>query len=123
MYDYAMKNVEALQFESRFSLPPNSLGYCGKETAAHRFKECIINGKCWGVKKEVRNFIVLHPYLQTLSKITGLAMFDYKIIEGYWIGNDLLKKAKPEDYLMLLKYFKKQGVPDFFIEELERKAA
>lgn len=115
-----MKN-EALQLESRFSLPPNSLGYCGKKTAAFKFKACIINGKCDGVKKEVEKFIVLHPYLELLSKISGLNKFSSKIIEGYWIGNDLLKKAKPKDYLLLLKYFQKQGVPDFFVEELKDK--
>jgi hypothetical protein len=114
-----MKN--ALQFESRFSLPPNSLGYCGKETAAFKFKECIINGKCIGVKNEVKNFIVLNPYLEFLNKITGLPKFSEKNIKGYWLGNSILKKAKPKDYNLLLKYFTKQGVPDFFVEELKNK--
>ena len=112
---------KALQLESRFSLPPNSLGYCGKETAAFKFKECIINGNCRGVKAEVKNFIVLNPYLEFLSKITGKPKFSKQVIEGYWIGNSILKNAKEKDYLLLLKYFLKQGVPDFFVEELKEK--
>ncbi len=112
---------KALQFESRFSLPPNSLGYCGKKTAAYKFKKCILNGKCDGVKSEINKFIVLNPYLELLKIVTSKQKFSYELIESYWIGNSLLKKAKPKDFLLLLKFFKKQGVPDFFIEELKEK--
>jgi hypothetical protein len=111
----------ALQLESRFSLSPNSLGYCGKKSATAKFKNCIINGKCDGVKEELKNFIVLYPYLKTLSKITNKPFSSYPVIESYWLGNDELKKAKQSDYSLLLKNFKKQGVPDFFVEELRAK--
>jgi hypothetical protein len=114
-----MKN--ALQLESRFSLSPNSLGYCGLKTAGEKFKECIEKGECKGVKKEITNFIVLHPYLRALARITKKSKFSYDAIEAYWLGNNLLKQAKPKDYLLLLKYFKKQGVPDFFVDELKKK--
>lgn len=111
----------ALQLESRFSLSPNSLGYCGKKSAAAKFKTCITNGECIGVKEELKNFIVLYPYLQTLSKIINKPFSSYPVIESYWLGNDELKKAKLKDYALLLENFKKQGVPDFFINELKLK--
>jgi len=114
-------DIKALQLETRFSLPPNSLGYCGKDSAAEKFKECIIHGKCKEVEEEVKHFIVLYPYLRTIAAITKLPAFSYEIIEGYWIGNDLLKKIKPEHYNLLLKNFEKQGVPDFFVKELQQK--
>lgn len=111
----------ALQLESRFSLSPNSLGYCGKKSATAKFKTCIISGKCDGVKNELKNFIVLYPYLKTLSKIIGKPFSSYPVIESYWLGSDELNKAKQKDYLLLLENFKKQGVPDFFVEELKLK--
>lgn len=114
-------DATALQFESRFSLPPNSLGYCGRNTAAGKFKKCIKTGVCAGVEKEVSKFIVLHPYLKLMSAISGKQRFSYDVFESYWLGNDLLKKAKPEHYDLLLKYFLEQGVPDFFVEELRKK--
>jgi len=117
----SIMDLKALQLESRFSLPPNSLGYCGQNTAAARFKKCIIDKKCNEVEEEISKFIVLYPYLKTISKITKLPVFSYEVIEAYWIGNDLLKQAKSEDYDLLLKNFKKQGVPYFFIKELKRK--
>jgi hypothetical protein len=111
----------ALQLESRFSLMPNSLGYCGRKSASAKFKKCIIDNQCDGVKEELRNFIVLYPYLKTLSIILNKPFHSYPVIESYWLGNDELKKAKQKDYYLLLENFSKQGVPDFFIKELKTK--
>jgi hydrogenase maturation factor len=110
-----------LQLESRFSLAPNSLGFCGQKSAVVKFKKCISSNKCDGAKEELKNFIVLYPYLKTLSKILKKPFFSYSVIESYWLGNDELKKAKLKDYSLLLDNFAKQGVPDFFIQELRAK--
>lgn len=112
---------KALQLNSRFTLPPNSLGYCGKNSAPEKFKSCVINGKCKGVEDELKNFIVLYPYLRTISRITGLPKFSYKVIESYWLGNDISRKAKQKDYPTLLNFFAKQGVPIWLIDELRSK--
>jgi hypothetical protein len=112
---------KALQLESRFSLSPNSLGYCGRKSAAVKFKKCIIDGKCDGVKEELNNFIVLYPYLKTLGKILNKSFSSYSVIEAYWLGNPELKKTKQKDYNLLLENFTKQGVPDFFVKELKAK--
>jgi hypothetical protein len=114
-------DTKALQLASRFALPPNSLGYCGKGTAPAKFIECAINGNCDGVEEELEKFIVLNPYLKTLRQISKNPIFNIQDVEAYWLGNDILNKAKKEDYLVLLKYFHKQGVPDFFVEELRAK--
>lgn len=113
-------DTKALQLESRFSTPPNSLGYCGQGTAQAKFRKCIIEGKCVGVAKEATKFIVLHPYLKTISEITKQPKFSYKVIEAFWIGNNLLKKASLEDYDLLLDNFEKQGVPKFFVDDLRK---
>lgn len=112
---------KALQLISRFSLPPNALGYCGKDSAPEKFKKCVIEGNCVGVEKELKNFIVLHPYLKTLSKITGKDLFSYQVAEAYWLGNNKLKKVKQEDYMILINNFKKQGVPNWLIKEISEK--
>lgn len=112
-------DTTALQLECRFSLPPNSLGYCGKNTAAAKFKKCLTTGNCRRVKAEVRHFIVLYPYLKTLAQISGLPVFSYQVIESYWLGNELLNQTKPEHYNLLLKNFLRQGVPTSFVDELK----
>lgn len=113
-------DTESLQLACRFALPPNSLGYCGRGSAPEKFKSCIIKGECAGIKKELAKFIVLHPYLKTLSEITGLPKYSYDVIEGYCIGNDLLHKTKPEHYQLLLRNFTEQGVPKWLVKELKQ---
>ncbi len=115
----AISDANALQLCARFALPPNSLGYCGKNSAPEKFKKCFIDSDCAGVKKELKKFIVLYPYLKTISQITKLPKYSYKVVESYWLGNGLLNKAQPEHYSLLLANFLEQGVPDFFVEELK----
>lgn len=114
-------NKKALQLACRFSLPPNSLGYCGQNTAPEKFKRCVIDGMCEDIEQELEKFIVLNPYLETLFQITKRAKFSYQVIEGYWLGNDELKKSKAVHYQKLLDNFAKQGVPDWFVRELQTK--
>lgn len=111
----------SLQLESRFSLAPNSLGYCGRKSAAAEFRKCIRDKKCKRVKEELKNFIVLYPYLKTLGKIFRKSFSSYSVIEAYWLGNDELKKVRQKDYNLLLENFTEQGVPDFFVTELKTK--
>ncbi len=110
---------KALELASRFTLPPNSLGYCGKDTAPAKFIDCVVHGKTEGVEEELNHFIVLTPYLKTIAKMTGKPMFSYEVIESYWLGNDLLKSATMKDFDNLLDNFKTQGVPNWLIEEIK----
>jgi hypothetical protein len=114
-------NTKGLQLASRFALPPNSLGYCGKGTAPEKFKACILKGNCTDVPEEVDKFIVLGPYLKTLAKITGKHRHSYNVVEAYWLGNSQLHKAKDTDYNLLLENFSSHGVPPWFIDELKEK--
>lgn len=112
---------KALQLACRFSLPPNSLGYCGQNSAPEKFKSCVIEAVCNNIEEELGKFIVLNPYLETLSQVTKRDKFSYKVIEAYWLGNDELKKSKVKHYNNLLNNFSKQGVPDWFVDELRNK--
>lgn len=115
------KDLRGLQLVSRYSLPPNSLGYCGRGSAPEKFKRCIKTGICKDIPIEVEKFIVLHPYLNTIAKVLGASKTSHKVVEAYWLGNDHLKKFKKEHYDILLDNFLEQGVPDFFVKELRTK--
>lgn len=114
-------DIKGLQLAARFALPPNSLGYCGKDSAPEKFKECIVNGQSDGVSKELEKFIVLNPYLKTISKITGKNKHSHNVVESYWLGNNELKRVKNDDYKILLKNLSAQGVPPWFIDEVKEK--
>lgn len=113
---------KALQLASRFALPPNSLGYCGRDTAPEKLKKCILGKGCDGVTEEIDKFIGLSPYLKTISEIIGKGKYAYETVEAYTLGNDELRKAKIKDYQTLLKNFAKQGVPPWLIDELKEKS-
>lgn len=111
----------AAKLNIRFSFSPNLLGYCGKETAEETYRKCLKYGHCDGIQDELSHFIVLNPYLQTISRITGLSPYSYEVAECYWLGNALLNQVKNDHYSMLLEEFAKQGVPQWVIEELRSK--
>jgi hypothetical protein len=113
----------ALQLLARFSLPPNSLGYCGKGSATEKFKNCIIHGNMsdLDIESEIEHFIVLHPYIKTISQIVEKSKFDYEVAECFWLGNNLLNNVKNEHYDLLLDNFLEQGVPVDFVDELRSK--
>ena len=114
-------DVEGLQLASRFSLPPNSLGYCGKGSATEKFKECVLIGDCKGVDSEITKFIVLHPYLKTIAEMANLPFTSHEVVECFWLGNGLLKKAGMRHYDLLLQNFLKQGVPKWLVDELKER--
>ncbi|MGI5827744.1 MAG: DUF6390 family protein [Patescibacteria group bacterium] len=111
----------ALSLCARFSLPPNQLGYCGRDSAPATLRSCVTTGTCVGVQEEFENFIVLYPYLKTIGQITDKDPFDYEVIEAFWFGNDLLTKCKPKHYFLLLENLQKQGVSEWLIEEMKEK--
>jgi hypothetical protein len=117
--DKSNADVGALQLACRFALPPNSLGYCGRDSAPEKFKKCIIEGGCDGIEEELSKFIVLNPYLKTLGEVLRLPKFSYEVVEAYCLGNDLLKKVEAEHYELLLENFSEQGVPEWLIDELK----
>lgn len=114
-------DIKALKLASLFSYSPNSRGYCGCDSAGPAFQDCIQNNNCDNVSHELSRFIALHPYLQTIGKIRNLSPFDYKVIEAYWIGNDLLEDFPREGYGVLLEEFVKQGVPKWLVTSLRAK--
>lgn len=113
-------DTKSLQLTSRFSFPPNHFGYCGLDSASIAFSKCITSGDCESVPGEIPHFKGLYPYLKTIAEVTGLDYLDYKVIEAYWLGGDLLSQFKPEHYAILIKHLKAQNLPDFFIDEVAK---
>jgi len=111
-------NRDALQLLSRFAFSPNQLGYCGLDSASQNFTKCVISGNCDHVTEEIPHFKGLNPYLKTIAQLTNLDIFDYQVIEAYWLGNELLSQFKPSDYDILIKNFQEQGLPEVFIEDV-----
>lgn len=80
-----------LQLFARYAYPPNERGYCGPgdHLALLEYRSAGITDA--GLAELAKAFHGPWPYLQLMATATGAgAPFSHRIVEAYWVGNDLL---------------------------------
>jgi hypothetical protein len=76
---------------ARYAYPPNELGYCGPAWFAPDSRWARQFEGAWG-------------YLEAIADAAGLAdPLDARVVEAYWIGNDLLDRVAPGPLLARLR--------------------
>ncbi len=83
---------------ARYAYPPNELGYCGRPApacssalAGHRPAGAAVRGR-------------LGAIWSTSRRSAGLAdPLDERVVEAYWVGNDLLAAADPASLVTFLQ--------------------
>jgi hypothetical protein len=100
---------------ARYAYPPNALGYCGAQESQELLEyvdSATIDG---GLLQLARSFDGAWPYLQVIAAAGGIDdPLDARVVEAYWIGNDLLE-AVPATLLgsSLDERFRKRAGMDF----------
>ncbi|MFJ2172443.1 DUF6390 family protein [Streptomyces sp. NPDC087851] len=85
---------------ARYAYPPNELGYCGPADAAALLR----TEETAGIERHARRFEGAWCYLELLAETAGLAdPLDERVVEAYWIGNELLDLTAPEALLARLR--------------------
>ena len=75
----------------RYAFMPNRLRYCGGDDNRTLFEYGIEQAVDGGLSPLLRKFTGAMPYLQLIAKSNAIAdPFDERVVEAYWIGNDLL---------------------------------
>jgi hypothetical protein len=80
----------------RYAYPPNALGYCGPPdpTALRDYTVAASHGQHCAdqdVAKLARTFTGAWPYLEQIASASGIDdPLDHRVVEAYWVGNDLL---------------------------------
>lgn len=85
--------IPALIRACKYSLIPNSLGYCGAKNYSHLFNSFIqkpTEKRVPIVKNALRTFIGAHSYIKLIAEHHSLNKFSEEAIEAYWLGSDLL---------------------------------
>jgi hypothetical protein len=82
---------------ARYAFPPNELGHCGPDGAEvlleHADSEVVDDAE---LARRARLFDGAWPYLETIAAAAGIAdPLDERVVEAYWIGNDLLELVDP----------------------------
>ena len=106
----------------RYAFMPNHLGYCGGND-----NEVLLEHASEGRADErlaplLGRFTGAVPYLRTIAVAAGIAdPFDDRVVEAYWLGNDLLAAVEADDlYRSLEERFGRQLTPKL-LEQVLRK--
>lgn len=92
-----------LRMFARYAFPPNELGYCGPAGASVLLEHATSGGVAHEIVSRAREFDGAWPYLEVIAAACGIDdPLDARVVEAYWIGNDLLEKVDPDAFLATL---------------------
>jgi hypothetical protein len=76
---------------ARYAFPPNILGYCGPADSG--LTEGLVSTEAERERAHiVKQFEGAWPYLELIGGLCGLDPLDIRVVEAYWIGNELLDR-------------------------------
>lgn len=78
---------------ARYAHAPNQLGYCGPRDSR------LLDGGRDDIEKAARQFTGAWPYLQVMSRMSGIAdPLDHRLVDSYWLGGGLGDGMDPEAF-------------------------
>ena len=105
---------------ARFSIATNRLQFCGPADAAPDLYRAIATGTGVAEAREhLSRFEALMPYLVAISAKHGLDPFDRRVVEAYWVGNELLDAFTRDDFMRPLDALVQRGLPRSVGRELQ----
>jgi hypothetical protein len=99
-------SAEGALLFARYAYPPNALGYCGPDGAAALLRADATAE----IERRARQFEGAWSYLEFIAESAGIPdPLDQRVVQAYWIGNDLLDTVEPAALLdRLLHRFRSQ---------------
>lgn len=89
---------------AKYAFAPNKLRYCGPGENRAIFNYCVANQSDEGLIELLKGFEGAYPYLQLIAHANKIKdPFDEKVVEAYWIGNNLLKNVTTKDFHQQIK--------------------
>jgi hypothetical protein len=109
---------------ARYAYGPNSLGYCGPEASAELFGEATTGFNDRPLRELATRFEGAYPYLALIARANGIAdPLDYRVVDAYWIGNELLRAIGQRTFADSLDVRFRQRVSAAEWPWLQRKGA
>ncbi len=110
-----MSFAGALQF-GRYAFPPNRLGYCGPDDNQALLEQVAARRPDQGLVELEKKFEGAYPYLCLIAQANEIAdPFDSRVVEAYWIGNELLERVEAAPfYESLSQRFRSRMKPSEF---------
>ena len=77
------------QLFAQYAFPPNVLGYCGPADSG--LTEGLVTSETTReLAHIVKQFEGAWPYLELIGGLSGLDPLDRRVVDAYWVGNELL---------------------------------
>jgi len=96
-------NKNGLLLCAKYAVPPNFFGYCGPDENQSLRQHLQENLADKEINHILAEFETLYPYLQLISRENNINdPFDEKVVEAYWLGNNLLEKVSNNQYIPFL---------------------
>ena len=93
-------DLKGLALCSRYSYPPNSLSLCGPDKKKDLNWYSIYQQTDKGTLEILSQFSTLYPYLTLIAQENKIKdPFNQKVVEAYWIGNNLLHKIPVKSFV------------------------
>jgi Family of unknown function (DUF6390) len=95
--------VSGPELFARYAYPPNERGYCGPEDPAGLLAAGSPAADA-DVARRARRFEGAWVYLELIARAAGISdPLDARVVEAYWLGNDLLDGIDPGWFLAELR--------------------
>ncbi|MFC1757001.1 DUF6390 family protein [Patescibacteria group bacterium] len=106
--------MKGLLMCAKYAFPPNLLNYCGPEDNKALFGVLKEGEKEQELRNLLSQFEGAVPYLRLIAQANKIKdEFDERVVEAYWIGNDLLKKVNAQNIF--------SHTEDRFKEKMDKK--
>lgn len=88
----------------RYAFAPNRFGYCGPDDHPAMLQYVSQRAADQGLIELERQFDGAYPYLRLIALCNNIAdPFDHRVVEAYWIGNDLLEQVAASPFYESLR--------------------
>jgi hypothetical protein len=89
---------------ARYAFPPNELGYCGPDDAGALLRHASAGTGGQAIAERASRFDGAWVYLEVIAAAAGVTdPLDPRVVEAYWVGNDLLDAVSPQRLLEALR--------------------
>ncbi|MDD5251293.1 MAG: DUF6390 family protein [Patescibacteria group bacterium] len=79
---------------TRYAFGPNRLHYCGPDANQEIFEHYRYGAADAGLLALLKDFKTMFPYLRLIAEANDIRdPFDERVVEAYWIGNELLDRV------------------------------
>ncbi len=89
---------------SRYAFSPNRLHFCGPDKSGELLAYIGENTADYGLRYLLSQFEVMYPYLKSIADANHIQdPLHEKVVEAYWVGNELLDTPTKQDLYIHLK--------------------